>query len=293
MNSKGSLSVLLVVTRYAKEKGLPIKTKDLLTEGGGQVVGLGKAAVQSILKDYGIDRVLAEEGGRTSRGSVGNMKKYVEFLNDLKLKEKFELDLIERWCIGKVKAFLSGKPLILRFDNSKSLRSIVHDLLLQAKKRQEQSSGTAYLGAILQHLVGAKLQILLKRKMKNHGSFVSDESTERNADFSIEDVTIHVTTSPSEALVRKCKENIDKNFKPIIITINKGVDIAEGLCEQSNIKDRVDVFEAEQFIAGNLYELGKFALEGRHLTANQLIESYNEIIDECETDPGLRIEISQ
>ena len=41
---------------------------ELLTEGGGQVFGLGKSAVQSILHRHDITRVLASEGGRTSRG---------------------------------------------------------------------------------------------------------------------------------------------------------------------------------------------------------------------------------
>ena len=40
-----------------------------------------KYRIQRILADHGITRVLAEEGGRTSRGSVGLMQKYVEFLN--------------------------------------------------------------------------------------------------------------------------------------------------------------------------------------------------------------------
>lgn len=39
----------------------------------GQVLGLGVSAVQAILSDYGINKVLAAEGGRTSRGSINNI----------------------------------------------------------------------------------------------------------------------------------------------------------------------------------------------------------------------------
>src|ERR1700690_1931533 len=81
---KGPLSVALVVTQHAKTMGLPLSPEALVTEGGGQVLGLGKGAVQSILKRHGVDRVLAAEGGRTSRGSLGNMREYVAFLNRLK-----------------------------------------------------------------------------------------------------------------------------------------------------------------------------------------------------------------
>ena len=61
----------LVVTQHAEDHGTcRSMPKKLITEGGGQVLGLGKGAVQAVLKRHGIDRVLASEGGRTSRGSL-------------------------------------------------------------------------------------------------------------------------------------------------------------------------------------------------------------------------------
>jgi len=41
---KGSLCVALVVTQHAR-KGLPLDADALLTEGGGQVLGLGRSAL--------------------------------------------------------------------------------------------------------------------------------------------------------------------------------------------------------------------------------------------------------
>ena len=90
---KGPLSVALVITQHAKTVGLPLDPEKLVTEGGGQVLGLGKGAVQAILKRHGILRVLASEGGRTSRGSLNNMRAYVAFLNGL--KGKVDLDAVE------------------------------------------------------------------------------------------------------------------------------------------------------------------------------------------------------
>ena len=66
-NRKGPLCVALVITQQARVRGLPLDPGTLLTEGGGQVFGLGKSAVQSILQRHGITRVLASEGGRTPR----------------------------------------------------------------------------------------------------------------------------------------------------------------------------------------------------------------------------------
>ena len=105
MKGKGPLSVALVVTRHGKKLGMPLDPEALLTDGGGQVMGLGKSAVQSILKEHGIDRVLAEEGGRTSRGSVGNMRKYVSFLNELNTSGPIDFEQLETWWIERVRDF--------------------------------------------------------------------------------------------------------------------------------------------------------------------------------------------
>ena len=127
MNGKGPLCVALVVTRHAKRDGLPLDPDTLVTEQQGQVAGLGKGSVQSILKDHGIDRVLAEEGGRTSRGSLGNMRAYVAFLNDLAAEGLADFDAIEVWWVDRVRRFFAGKPFVLRFDTSMSLRAIIRD----------------------------------------------------------------------------------------------------------------------------------------------------------------------
>jgi hypothetical protein len=289
MRGKGALCVALVVTRHAKERGLPLDPNQLLTKGGGQVAGLGKAPVQAILEDYGILRVLAEEGGRTSRGSVGNMRKYVSFLNELNKGGLADLDHIERWWIDRVREYFAGEPFRLRFDPSKSLRAIVKDLLVQAQKRQAENPGTTFAGTVLQHLVGAKLDLLMgEGRIEHHSASTADEVSGQDADFLLEDVAIHVTTAPGEALIRKCRENLDKGLRPLIITVKEMV--ARELAEQQGIAERVDVFEAEQFIAGNLYELGKFAKSGRETTAKDLVARYNQIVAACETDPSLRIE---
>ena len=90
--NKGGLCVGLVVTRTAQQEGLPIDARSLRTDEGGQVRGLGKAAVQSILAEFGITKTLAEEGGRTSRGSLGLMETYVHALNQSnKSPEPFHL----------------------------------------------------------------------------------------------------------------------------------------------------------------------------------------------------------
>lgn len=106
---KGPLSVALVVTQHARKMGLPLDSEKLLTEGGGQVLGLGKRAVQAILKRHGVARVLASEGGRTSRGSLNNMREYAALLNDLREQGPVDLDAIEAFWIERVHEFFADQ----------------------------------------------------------------------------------------------------------------------------------------------------------------------------------------
>jgi hypothetical protein len=287
---KGPLSVALVVTQHAR-KGLPLDYTKLLTEGGGQVIGLGKGAVQAILRRHEIDRVLAKEGGRTSRGSIGKMQAYVAFLNELAANGAPDLDAIEKFWIARVNDFFAGKPFKIKLDASRSLRTLVRDVLAQAEQRQKATKGMQHVGAVLQHLVGAKLDCALGTGGFEHNSFsTSDDQSGRAGDFFVGDVAIHVTTSPSEAVLERCRDNLHDNLRPMLVTTQRGLAVAEVLAENAGIGERVDVFEIEQFVALNLYELGKFAADGRRLAVTDLVTRYNEIIEDVETDPSLKIE---
>ncbi len=292
IHGKGPLSVALVVTQHAKTMGLPLHPDRLITDGGGQVQGLGKGAVQSILKRHGISRVLAAEGGRTSRGSLGNMREYVAFLNDLSQREQLDLKDVEAYWIDRVHEFFAAKPFKIKLDASRSLRSVVRDVIRQAKDRQKTTHGVYYAGAVLQHLVGAKLDCLLGRGQFRHNSFsTADAPNERSGDFFFGDVAIHVTTAPGEAVIERCRENLNDGHRPILVTLQRGLSVADGLADNVGLSDRIDIFEIEQFVAINLYEVGKFTADGRRVAITELISRYNEIVDEVETDPSLKIDL--
>jgi vacuolar-type H+-ATPase subunit F/Vma7 len=289
---QGGLCVGLVVTQTAKEKGLPLNPEALRTEGGGQVAGLGKAAVQKILEAHQISKVLAEEGGRTSRGSLGLMKVYVEALNELHSKNKLDLDAALAWWIDKVRGHFASKGTRFHFDPGKSLRANIEDILDQAGELQTEGGGANYVGAMLQHLVGAKLEFVVgEGKFTHYGFSVADQSTARQADYEIENTCIHVTTHPSEALARKCAENLGSGMRPIIVTLPKSVQPAEYLLESAGIADRVDVLDAAQFLTANVYERSLFKAAECKITLTALLDRYNAIIARCETDPSLLIKM--
>ena len=290
--SKGALCVGLVVTREARDHGLPLVFDSLLTENRGQVRILGKSPVQKVLGEHGIMRVLAEEGGRTNRGNMGLVEKYVSLLN-AKMFTAVQLDQIESWWVDRVREYFAGKPLVMRFDPAKSIRSVVHDLIEVAEKRQAQNRGGQIVGAVLQHLVGAKLSLVLPEytTAQMHGASVSDVVSDRDGDFAYGDAVIHVTSAPGEAVIRKCAHNIEEGCRPIVITLSKRVSVAEGLAEAAGIANRIEVWDVEQFLSMNLNERGLFNQAGRKDMAVRLIVAYNSIVDSCETDPSLKIQM--
>ena len=288
--TKGPLCVALIVTQHAMRMGLPLDPDELLTESRGQVRGLGRAAVQAVLERHGIRRVLAQEGGRTSRGSIGHMGEYLRFLNDI--GDAPDLEGIERFWIERVRQFFAAQPLRIRLDAARGLRSTVRGILDQAIDRDKESEGTSYSGAVLQHLVGAKLSCVFGEDIVEHNSFsTADTSSGRVADFPIGELAIHVTTAPGEALIDRCKENLDDGYRPIVVSTERGLAVAVGLAGNQGIELRIDVFEVEQFIALNLYEFGAFRTEDRAPTVKKFVMRYNYIIDLVETDPSLKINI--
>ena len=103
--TKGPLSLLVQLTRMIQAKKFPLKADDFLTENKGQVAGLGGGNLKKILKEYGVTQTLAAEGGRTSRGNMGLMMKYIEFLNAWNKTETIDFKAVETFWAGQVQEY--------------------------------------------------------------------------------------------------------------------------------------------------------------------------------------------
>ena len=183
-------------------------------------------------------------------------------------------------------------PFTLKIDSSKSLQSVVNDLIDAAFERQRESSGKMVAGAVMQHLVGSKLQIVMPdEKIEHHGFSVADVPGGSKDDFLVGDTAIHVTTAPTEALIRKCCDNLNENLRPVIITTRSGVGGAEALAMNASVADCIDVFEVTQFLITNIHKWSRFELSQRPVSLRKLVEAYNRIVDRYETDPSLKISI--
>jgi len=291
---KGPLSFVVQFTRIASEKEFPLNPDDFKTEKEGQVAGLGGGNLKKILKDHGITQRLSAEGGRTSRGIMGLMFKYVEFLNRWHDEESIDFAAVEDFWAKQVREFFRNQPFVLTADTSKTIGTNLDELFEQAKKRQAQNPGTQYLGTVLQHLVAAKLSIILPAgAFEIHGASVADAPTERSGDFVINNTIIHCTTMPGTLLMDKCKANIRGGCHPVIITIFDRVRTALDLASDAGLAGRVEVWDIQQFLSANIYEHSLFNESNRNSKIADIIDKYNEIILATETDPSLRIEFER
>ena len=289
--TKGPLSVVVQFTRMVREKEFPLDPSDFKTEKEGQVAGLGGGNLKKILRDHGITQQLSSEGGRTSRGSMGLMIKYVDFLNTWNAEEPVNFDEIEAFWAKQVREYFRNQPFVLTADASKTVGANLDELFEQARKRQKQNPGTQYLGTVLQHLVAAKLCLILPEgSFEIHGASVADAPTARSGDFVINKTIIHCTTSVGDLLINKCKANIANGFRPVIITIFERVQTALNQIEDAGLSGRIEVWDIQQFLSSNIHEHSLFDEGKQNATLGTIIENYNQIVHEKETDPSLRIE---
>lgn len=287
VKGKGALALMVQLTRAFSKDALPIDPAHYVTGKQGQVAGLGEGNLKKILADHGITRQLAKEAGRTNRGNMGLMRAYAEFINSL--QEPIDFQAIEEYWVERVREYFAGQPFRLVRDSSRSVTDAVNGLLEQAAKRQRENPGMKYAGSVLQHLVAAKLEMIMPT-VEIHGASDADDQTGREGDFIIDDTAIHCTTAPGNLLVEKCKANLSHGLSPIIVTISDRVTTARNLLEDAGIGSRVEVWDLQQFLSTNVYEHGRFNASSRRDVLSELIENYNGIIDDFETDPSLHIE---
>lgn len=291
--SKGKLSLVIQFTRMVKDKEFPLCTEDFQTDSKGQVSGIGGGNLKKILKEHGIKRQLTSEGGRTSRGSMGLMISYVDFLNQWATNQAINLDEIEDFWAEEIRQFFNNQPFTLSADTSMTIRASLDEMFGQAKKREQQNKGTRYLGVMLQHLVAAKLQVVLDEdSFAIHGASVADSPTDRSGDFVINNTMIHCTTMPGDLLMEKCRRNLESGGRPVIITIYDRVHTAMTMVEDAGLAGRVEVWDIQQFLSSNVLEHSLFNDNDRNTTLAEIIQRYNKIIEMVETDPSLRIEFN-
>jgi hypothetical protein len=286
----GFMATMIKISIRAGKIGLPLKESDIITTGGGQVVGSG-ANVPGVVRDFGISRFQSSESGRTSRATVGYAKDYMAFLNDLHARiGSYDLSIVLLYWIRAVRRYLEREPIQVKLNRKASIGTNIDAILHAAKDREKNFAGETIVGTVLQHLVGAALELSGSPVLHSHSN-KADIQYARNGDFDFDAVVWHVTSAPSEGLIRKCAQNIKDGLSPLILTIDSKVQAAVGLLEIQNLDERVQVLAAQQFFSGYLsIETTKEVSE--QVNIEDLINKYNELIETYEKDLSRRIEVS-
>lgn len=286
----GFMATMIKVSVHAGKRDLPLSEDSIITGGGGQVVGSG-AHVPTVVQDYGISRFQSSESGRTSRATVGYAKDYMHFLNDLHNKiGPYDLSIVILYWVKAVRSYLEREPIQVKLNGRATSDNHITAILHAAKDREKNFAGETIVGTVLQHLVGAVLELTGSPVVHSHSN-KADVQYARNGDFDFTDSVWHVTSAPSEGLIQKCGQNIKGGWDPIILTIDSKVQAAVGLLENASLDERVQVLSAQQFLSGYL-SIEDTRSDTNKIGINDLINKYNEIIELYEKDLSRRIELN-
>jgi len=144
---------------------------------------------------------------------------------------------------------------------------------------------------VAKQIVGAFLQFRFPNKfIENESYSTADVQLGRSGDFSVGDTTFHVTVTPMQPLIEKCKRNLEQGRSVYLIVPESALEIAQQL---------VDLFEApevfvtsiEQFISQHIDEIGVFKKTDTAHSLRDLLLMYNSRVDANENDKSMLIDI--
>lgn len=282
----------LIVSQMISD-GLPIDDERLLSGGGSQVRGLSGQSIAKILESHGESRLFTREGGRTSRGTINLAKSFRDALNNVTplspslqgenalsfFLEGFFTDCVRLDYFDKQRISVDLQP-------SKPVSVIIEDILRAASERSDKPTG-----AVLQHLVGAKLQLRFPdEKIGLDQANAADMQTDREGDFQVGTTAFHVTVAPMEKLINRCNENKKAGYRPVILTLDRKVQAAKQMADNAGIAEDISVQSAEVFIGTNIEEIATYDGDKIRQGIARLIEAYNHRILTVEVDKSLMIE---
>ncbi|MBF57121.1 MAG: hypothetical protein CME80_05285 [Halomonas sp.] len=285
------MNVGLAVSRMVAD-GLPISNERLFSKGKSQVRGLSGSTIAKILETHGETRLFTREGGRTSRGTVHLAEQFRDILNDITPFHSEGLPtidisfLLEDFFTKCVRIdYFDKQTITVDIDPTKPVSAIVTDILNAAAERSDKPSG-----AVLQHLIGAKLQLRFPEiEIGLDQANAADMQTDREGDFQVGTTAFHVTIAPMEKLISRCVENRRAGYRPVILTPESRVLAARQMAENVGMPNQISVQAAEVFIGTNIEEIAIYDGDKIREGVARLIRSYNDRIESIEVDKSLMI----
>jgi len=283
----------LVLLEYFKKR-YPLRGEDYTSKGGSQVKGLsGKKGTAIIRRFNPAAPPIGTEAGRTSRGTLLAVRALAERLNaipeitNLTDQERGQLaDVAQRWLVeNPFKGYFEQQRLVVTFDPRRSSLANVAAILEVAKERDRA-------GPVAQHLVGAKLALRYPdRRVDNYSYSTADVQLNRPGDFVVGDTAFHVTMTPSQAVLEKCRDNLNHGYRALLLVPENRREGAAQNAESMGLGDRVAVLSIEAFVGQNVEEIAVFTQAAFETDLRRLLETYNQRVKEVEPDPSLQVEI--
>jgi hypothetical protein len=269
----------------------PLSEGDVFSkEGSGEIRKARGSSMRALLAKYDLPiNYLAD--GATTRGAAGKTRQllnkinYGQPLTAYKVEQRSAIvQAMIEVVVEEIKAFFRKQRIKVPIDRQGSPVNWVETILTSAHSKSA--------GRVEQHLVGAKLQTRHRAiEIPNFSGNAADAQTERAGDFVIGASVYHVTTAPSLALIRKCKDNLLTGSLPVVIVPRDKVGVANSHAEAEGIQTRISVIGIEDFLALNIIEMSNDA-QGQFIDKlREVLQEYNRRIEEAETDQSLKIEI--
>ncbi|EFE98307.1 MULTISPECIES: DUF4928 family protein [Yersiniaceae] len=282
----------LIVSRMMAD-GIPITDARLYSNGKSQVRGLSGSTISKILEQHGETRIFTREGGRTSRGTIFLASAFRDVLNNTQVSGSDHIDAasvstqLEAFFTQCVRLdYFDKQRITVDLDHTKPVSAVVSDILKAAAERSDKPTG-----AVLQHLIGAKLQLRFPDvEIGTDRANAADLHTDREGDFQVGTTAFHVTTAPMEKLISRCVENKRAGYRPVILTLESKVIAARQMADNVGMSEQISVQAAETFIGNNIEEIAIYDGDKIREGLARLIRTYNERIDAIEIDKSLMID---
>lgn len=287
--AKGTLGgALVVLERLKTDFDLDIDAHTAAS--GTQIAGLSGNSVKKILIELGEQRGLGTEVGRTNRGARSEVSDLLDVIGILRLEtlsqtdRRMALTEAQKVVAEKVAEWFNQQRITFEFDSRRSTRNTIGLILSSAKESGKE-------GAVAQHLVGAKLAMRFPRlKIANEGVNTADTPTKRNGDFHLGDMPIHVTVAPMSGVFEKCRKNISKGYRPLLLVPDRYLQAARDIAGLEGLEG-LAVESIESYVALNCDELSEGSRELHPFQLKELLTTYNKRVDAVEVDKSLQIEI--
>lgn len=284
--SRNTVAVGIVVLDHLRQQ-CPVARDDVISQGG-EIKG-ARSGLVPILARYGIANTYLKEA-TTRQVHQDGQRLFEEFdwgrkLTGLNSEDRDQLlqELIQT-LVQYATDWLRRQNLKLDIDRRQAPATWVHTIVESAQQRSN--------GIVEQHLVGAKLARRFRGiVVPNNPAHAADVQTTREGDFRILNVVYHVTASPSRNVIQKCSTNIRAGLTPILLVPREQENKARALAEDERIDKELTIVSLEDFVSLNIIELATEESKDFFGVLKEIVDTYNQRLQQVETDLSLQITV--